>query len=179
VIIDLEASLEGGTRALSLRVPGTGEDGRPQLRERTLNVKIPRGILAGQHIRLAGQGEKLPGETGAGDLFLEVSFATHALYRPEGRDLHLDLPVAPWEAALGASVQVPTPGGTVELKIAAGSKPGARLRLRGRGLPANPPGDLYATLQIALPPADTDQARAAYSAFAAAAPFNPRSLLGV
>ncbi len=150
-----------------------------QMRQRTLNVKIPRGIQAGQHIRLAGQGETLPGETKAGDLFLEVSFAPHKLYRPEGRDLYLDLPVAPWEAALGASVPVPTPGGTVELKIPAGSKAGAKLRLRGRGLPAKEPGDLYAVLQVVLPPADSDAARAAYSAFAAAAPFNPRSSLGV
>jgi curved DNA-binding protein len=108
-----------------------------------------------------------------------VGFAPHPLYRPEGRDLYLDLPVAPWEAALGASVPVPTPGGTVELKIPAGSKAGARLRLRGRGLPAKEPGDLYAVLQIVLPPADSEQARAAYSAFATAAPFNPRSSLGV
>ena len=114
VTVDLEASLEGGTRALTLSVPEVGEDGRPQLRQRTLNVKIPRGIQAGQHIRLAGQGETLPGESKAGDLFLEVSFAPHALYRPEGRDLYLELagctvgggtgrpacpcprPVAPW-----------------------------------------------------------------------------------
>ncbi|MEP7314352.1 MAG: DnaJ C-terminal domain-containing protein [Pseudomonadota bacterium] len=179
VVVDLEASLEGGTRTLSLRVPGVGDDGRPALHERTLNVKIPRGIQSGQHIRLAGQGEKAPGETKAGDLFLEVGFAPHALYRPEGRDLHLDLPVAPWEAALGASVPVPTPGGAVDLKIPANSKSGARLRLRGRGLPASAPGDLYVTLQIVLPPADSDEARAAYAAFAAAAPFNPRSSLGV
>ena len=177
--VDLEASLEGGTRALTLSVPAVGEDGRPQLRQRTLNVKIPRGIQAGQHIRLAGQGETLPGETQAGDLFLEVIFAPHPLYRPEGRDLYLDLPVAPWESALGATVSVPTPGGTVELKIPAGSKAGAKLRLRGRGLPAKEPGDLYAVLQIVLPPADSDKSRAAYSAFAAAAPFNPRSSLGV
>jgi curved DNA-binding protein len=179
VTVDLEASLEGGTRALALSVPAVGEDGRAQMRQRTLNVKIPRGIQAGQHIRLAGQGETLPGETKAGDLFLEVSFAPHKLYRPEGRDLYLDLPVAPWEAALGASVPVPTPGGTVELKIPAASKAGAKLRLRGRGLPAKEPGDLYAVLQLVLPPADSDAARAAYSAFAEAAPFNPRSSLGV
>jgi curved DNA-binding protein len=179
VTVDLEAALEGGSRALTLNVPEVGEDGRPRMRQRTLNVKIPRGIQAGQHIRLAGQGETLPGETRAGDLFLEVSFAPHPLYRPEGRDLYLDLPVAPWEAALGASVPVPTPGGTVELKIPAGSKAGARLRLRGRGLPAREPGDLYAVLQVVLPPADSDRARAAYAAFAAAAPFNPRSSLGV
>ena len=179
VTVDLEASLEGGTRALTLSIPAMAEDGRPQLRQRTLNVRIPRGIQAGQHIRLAGQGETLPGESKAGDLFLEVAFAPHPLYRPEGRDLYLDLPVAPWEAALGASVPVPTPGGTVELKIPAGSRAGSRLRLRGRGLPAKEAGDLYAVLQVVLPPADSDSARAAYSAFAEAAPFNPRSSLGV
>lgn len=179
VTVDLEASLEGGSRALTLNVPAQDEDGRPHMRARTLNVKFPRGIQAGQHIRLAGQGETLPGETKAGDLFLEVSFAPHPLYRPEGRDLYIDLPVAPWEVALGASVPVPTPGGTVELKIPAGSKAGARLRLRGRGLPAKEPGDLYAVLQIVLPPADSDKTRTAYSEFAAAAPFNPRSSLGV
>jgi curved DNA-binding protein len=179
VTVDLEASLEGGTRSLTLNVPAMGEDGRPRLRQRTLNVKIPRGIQAGQHIRLAGQGETLPGEAQPGDLFLEVGFAPHALYRPEGRDLYLDLPVAPWEAALGASVPVPTPGGTVDLKIPAGSNAGAQLRLRGRGLPAKVPGDLYAVLQVVLPPADSDKARAAYAAFASAASFNPRSALGV
>jgi len=178
VLIDLEASLEGGTRALSLRVPGIGEDGRPLLRERTLNVKIPKGIQAGQHIRLAGQGEKPPGATKAGDLYLEVAFTPHRFYRPEGRDLHLELPVAPWEAALGATVPVPTPGGAVELKIPPNSRAGSRLRLRGRGLPSDPPGDLYATLQIALPPADTGEARKAYEAFAAAVPFNPRTSFG-
>ena len=175
VIIDLEASLEGATRALTLRVPEAGEDGRPRLRERTLNVRIPRGIQAGQHIRLAGQGETPPGATRAGDLYLEVAFAPHRLYRPEGRDLHVELPVAPWEAALGASVPVPTPGGAVDLKVPAGSKAGTKLRLRGRGLPSNPPGDLYVTLQVVLPPADSDAAREAYRAFAAAAPFNPRA----
>lgn len=165
VIIDLAASLEGGTRALT--VGG-----------RTLNVRIPKGIQAGQHIRLAGQGEQMPGEARAGDLLLEVSFAPHPLFRTEGRDLHFDLPVAPWEAALGASVTVPTPGGPVSLQVPAGSRAGTRLRLRGRGLPAQPPGDLYATLQIALPPADNPATRAAYEAFAAAAPFNARSSLG-
>jgi curved DNA-binding protein len=169
IVIDLQASLEGGTRTITLRGPA----------ERTLNVRIPRGIQAGQHIRLAGQGEKLPGEDKPGDLFLEVSFAPHPLYRPEGRDLHLELPVAPWEAALGASVRVPTPDGAVDLKIPAGSKAGSRMRLRGRGLPSATPGDLYVTLQIVLPPAHDATVRAAYEALAAAAPFDPRSALGV
>jgi len=179
VMIDLDAALQGGTRTLTLRVPEYGEDGRPRLHERTLNVKIPKGILAGQHIRLAGQGEKPPGATQAGDLILEVGFAPHRLYRPEGRDLNLDLPVAPWEAALGATVEVPTPEGPVSLRVPPGSRAGTRLRLRGRGMPAQSPGDLYAVLQITLPPADSDSARAAYEAFAAAAPFNPRSSFGV
>ncbi|HNR21542.1 MAG TPA: DnaJ C-terminal domain-containing protein [Steroidobacteraceae bacterium] len=165
VIVDLAASLEGGTRTLTVG-------------DRTLNVKIPKGIQAGQHIRLAGQGGQMPGEARPGDLLLEVSFAPHPHFRPEGRDLYLDLPVAPWEAALGASVTVPTPEGPVSLQVPPGSRAGTRLRLRGRGLPARPPGDLYATLQIALPPADTAAARAAYEAFAAGAPFNPRSSLG-
>ncbi len=180
VVIDLEASLEGGARTLTLRMPELGDDGRPVARERTLNVQIPRGIQAGQHIRLAGQGEPAPAKEGKpGDLFLEVSFAPHRLYRPEGRDLHLDLPVAPWEAALGAGVRVPTPGGIVDLKIAAGSKQGTRMRLRGRGLPAKEPGDLYVTLQIALPPAD-EPVRTAYEALATASgAFNPRASLGV
>ena len=179
VVVDLEASLEGGSRTLTLRMPDYGGNGPPQLRERTLNVKIPRGIQAGQHIRLAGQGEKPPGAAKAGDLLLEVAFAPHRYYRPEGRDLHVDVPVAPWEAALGAKVTVPTPDGSVALQVPAGSRGGTRLRLRGRGLPATPPGDLYATLQIALPPAETSEARAAYEAFAAATAFNPRASLGV
>jgi len=179
VVIDLEAALEGGSRTLTLRVPEVDSEGRPHMRDRTLNVKIPKGIQAGQHIRLAGQGEKLPGESKAGDLLLEVAFAPHRLYRLEGRDLHLELPVAPWEAALGAKVTVPTPEGPVALQIPAGSRAGKQLRLRGRGLPSNPPGDLYATLQIVLPPADSEAARKAYEALAAATPFNPRDSLGV
>jgi curved DNA-binding protein len=174
VDIDLEASLQGATRLVTLRVPEMGEDGRPRLRDRSLNVRIPKGIQAGQHIRLAGQGES-PAGVAAGDLYLEVRFAPHKLYRPEGRDLYLDLPVAPWEAALGATVKVPTPAGTVEMKVPAGSRDGSRLRLKGRGLPSQPPGDLYATLRVALPPADSEPVRAAYRAFAAAAPFDPRA----
>ena len=179
IIVDLDASLTGATRTLTLRVPEVDGEGRLVQRERTLNVKIPKGIQAGQHIRLAGQGEKLPGEAKAGDLLLEVTFAPHAIYRPDGRDLQFDLPVAPWEAALGANVKVPTPAGPVELRIPAGSRAGSRLRLRGRGLPSNPPGDLYAVLQIALPPVQGESARAAYEAFAAAVSFNPRASLGV
>jgi curved DNA-binding protein len=144
-----------------------------------LNVQVPKGILAGQHIRLAGQGARPPGEGTPGDLFIEVEFQPHPLYRIDGRDLYLDLPVAPWEAALGATVKTPTPTGTVDLKIPPGSHAGTKLRLKGRGIPASPPGDFYVVLQISLPAANDDKAKAAYAAMAAALPFNPRASLGV
>jgi curved DNA-binding protein len=169
VLLDLDASLQGGARTLTL-------DGR------TLNVHIPRGILAGQHIRLAGQGSRAQGGQGSdksGDLFIQVEFQPHPLYRADGRDLAMTLPVAPWEAALGASIKAPTPGGLVDLKIPAGAHAGSKLRLKGRGIPSSPPGDLYAVLEIVLPEAADEKARAAYRAFAAACPFNPRARLGV
>ncbi len=177
VVIDLDASLQGGTRTLTLRVPGRDAQGQPATR--TLNVKIPRGIQAGQHIRLAGQGEPSPGGGQRGDLLLEVSFAPHPLFRPDGRDLHMELPVAPWEAALGASITVPVPESAVQLKVPAGSGSGTRLRLRGRGLPSTPAGDLFVTLKVVQPPADRDAVREAYRALQAAAPqFDPRAGLG-
>ncbi len=178
VMIDLDASLTGGSRAFTLRMPELDAAGRVATKSRTLNVQIPKGILPGQHIRLAGQGARAGGGA-AGDLFLEVEFQPHPLYRVDGRDLYLDLPVAPWEAMLGATVKTPTPSGVVELKIPPGSHSGGKLRLKGRGIPATPPGDLYAVLQIALPPVRDAKARAAYEALAAAIPFNPREQLGV
>jgi len=179
VLLDLDATLHGGTRQLSLRVPEIDAEGRLVSKERVLNVQVPKGILAGQHIRLAGQGARPPGEGTPGDLFIEVEFQPHPLYRLDGRDLYLDLPVAPWEAALGATVKTPTPTGTVDLKIPPGSHAGTKLRLKGRGIPASPPGDFYVILHIALPPAKDDKAKAAYAAMAAAVPFNPRANLGV
>jgi curved DNA-binding protein len=179
VLLDLDATLQGGARQLSLRVPEIDADGRLVSKERVLNVQVPKGILAGQHIRLAGQGARPAGTGAPGDLFIEVEFQPHALYRNDGRDLYLELPVAPWEAALGATVKTPTPAGTVDLKIPAASHAGSKLRLKGRGIPASPPGDFYVVLQIALPAANDDKARAAYADMAAALPFNPRAILGV
>lgn len=179
VMLDLDASLNGGTRSFTLRMPEIDAEGRLTAKERTLNIQVPKGILAGQQIRLAGQGAPAHGNGTAGDLYIEVDFAPHTLYRVDGRDLLLELPVAPWEATLGATVKTPTPGGTVELKIPAGSHAGSKLRLKGRGIPAKPPGDFYVVLQIALPPADNEKAKAAYAAMAAALPFNPRASLGV
>ena len=179
VLLDLEASLHGGARTFTLRMPEIDEEGRLVSKERTLNVQVPKGILAGQNIRLAGQGARASGGgSPPGDLYIEVDFAPHSLYRVEGRDLSMELPVAPWEAALGGSVKTPTPTGSVDLKVPPGSRTGSKLRLKGRGIPASPPGDFYVVLQIALPAANDDKAKAAYAAFAAALPFNPRASLG-
>src|SRR5258708_6637550 len=174
VLLDLDATLHGGARQLALRVPEIDAEGRLVSKERVLNVQVPKGILAGQHIRLAGQGARPPGSGTPGDLFIEVEFQPHPLYRIDGPAFYLDLPVAPWEAALGATVKTPTPTGTVDLKIPPGSQGGTKLRLKGRGIPASPPGDFYVIPQIALPPANDEKAKAAYATLAAAAPFNPR-----
>jgi len=179
VLLDLDSTLTGGSRSFTLRVPEIDAEGRISARERVLNVQVPKGILPGQTIRLAGQGAAPHGEGKAGDLYIEVEFQPHPLYRIEGRDLYLDLPVTPWEAALGATVKSPTPSGPVELKVPAGAHAGSKLRLKGRGIPSSPPGDFYVVLQIALPAAADDKARAAYRALAEAVPFNPRAGLGV
>jgi len=178
--IALEDALHGAQRQISLRAQEIDAQGRPQLVDRTLDVRIPAGIRPGQFIRLAGQG--LPGHGGepAGDLYLEVRIAPHALYRVEGSDLYMTLPVTPTEAALGAHVTVPAPGGGhVDVAIPKGARGGMKLRLKERGLGGKTPGHLYLLLEIALPPADSDAARAAYEQLAKAAPsFNPRQRLG-
>ncbi len=175
VQIDLQDSYRGARRSISLRVPQIDPSGQVVMQQRQLDVNIPRGIRDGQHLRLAGQGGPGLGEGPAGDLYLEIEFAPHAQFRVDGRDVYLDLAVAPWEAALGASVTVSTPDGSVQLGVPAGSSAGRKLRLKGRGLPSVPPGDLYAVLSIALPPADTAQAQDAYREMAKTfGDFNPR-----
>ncbi|APW37032.1 cytochrome C biogenesis protein [Rhodoferax koreense] len=179
VLIALEDSYAGTTRRIVLRVPERDEQGRVQMREQQLDVTIPRGVRAGQHIRLAGRGAPGMGNGKPGDLFLEVEFEPHAHYRVDKRDVYLDLPVSPWEAALGAEINVPTPSGEVELKIPAGSSAGRKLRLKGRGIPGSTPGDFYFVLQIAVPPADSDAASQLYRDMAAQfKSFNPRAKLG-
>jgi curved DNA-binding protein len=179
VLIDLEDAFQGATRAITLRHPELDSSGHVVTRERTLNVKIPKGVKEGQRIRLAGQGAPGMGEGPAGDLYLEINFKPHPLYRVEGRDLYLDLPVAPWEAALGATVKTPTPAGPVDLKIPAGTRSGQKLRLKGRGIPGTPPGDIYVIPQIVLPPASTEAAKNRYREMEKELAFNPRSKLGV
>ncbi|MEJ2310398.1 MAG: DnaJ C-terminal domain-containing protein [Gammaproteobacteria bacterium] len=179
VLIDLEDAFNGATRVITLQAPESDRSGHVGMRERTLNVRIPKGVKEGQRIRLAGQGSPGPGGGQRGDLFLEIAFRPHPLYRIEGRDLTLELPVTPWEAALGATVKVPTPAGKVDLKIPAGTASGRKMRLKGRGIPGKTPGDLYVVPQITLPPADSEAAKALYRKMERELAYNPRARLGV
>lgn len=179
ILIDIEDSFSGAKRSISLRVPSLTEDGHVVTRERTLNVSIPKGIRPGQQIRLAGQGGQGLGGGEAGNLYLEVQFRDHPFYRVDGADLYVDLPVAPWEAALGTSVKVPTPSGKVDLKIPPNSNQGRKLRLKGRGLPGKTPGDLYVVLKVTLPPADSEDAKRLYEEMRDKLGFNPRANVGV
>lgn len=177
--IDLRDAYAGAKRTITLRNPEVDAQGHVAVKERTLNVTIPKGVREGQSIRLAGQGSPGMGKGPAGDLYLEVRFAPDPLYRVDGKDVSLDVPIAPWEAALGASIKVPTPEGPVMLKVPPDSTKGRTMRLKGRGLPGSPPGDLHAVLKIVLPPAETDKAKELYRDMEREMPFNPRAGLGV
>jgi curved DNA-binding protein len=179
ILIDIEDSYEGASRSIALQMPEVTTEGHVVTRSRTLKVSIPKGVRQGQQIRLSGQGAKGQGSGKAGDLYLEIKFKPHRFYRVEGSDVYLDLPLAPWEAALGAKVKVPTPSGAVDLKVPANSQAGKKLRLKGRGIPAKPPGDLYVVLQIALPPADDEKTRAIYRRMQEEVGFNPRAAMEV
>lgn len=174
ILLDVEDAFTGAERQLSLQVPRLDGSGRVILEARTLNVKIPRGIREGQIIRLAGQGAAGMGAGKPGDLLLEVGFKAHPRLRPDGRDLRLSLPIAPWEAALGAVVPVDLPGGALNVRIPAGAQTGKQLRVRGKGIPSTPPGDLYIDIRIVVPPASTPEARALYETMQREMAFDPR-----
>lgn len=178
VLIDLEDSYRGAKRSISLRTPKVDASGHVVMEDRTLDVSIPKGIRAGQHLRLAGQGGQGSHAGAVGNLFLEIEFKPHALFRVDDRDVYLTLPLAPWEAALGATVNVPTPEGSVSLTIPPHSCAGKKLRLKGKGIPSgsanSPAGDQYVVLEIALPSANNDKEKAAYQVMAEAFDFNPR-----
>ena len=175
VMIDLEDSYRGAKRMISLRVPVFDAEGHGVLQDRQLEVNIPKGVREGQHLRLAGQGAPGYGSAPPGDLYLEITLRPQRPFRVDGGDVFIDLPVSPWEAALGAIITAPTPEGDVQLTIPAGSLQGRKLRLKGKGLPGKTPGDLYAVLGIALPKPDSPAQRDAYEALAKAFPhFDPR-----
>lgn len=174
VLLDIEDAFSGAARQIALRAPKVDALGRVTMESRTLNVKIPRGVREGQAIRLAGQGEPGIGGGAPGDLMLEVHFKPHPRFRADGRDLHMDLPVAPWEAALGATIAVDLPHGTIKVRVPAGVQGGKQLRVRGKGIPGEPPGDLLLDIQLVLPPADTPEARRIYETMARELAFDPR-----
>lgn len=168
ITISLEDAFHGAKKTIR-RPSGSSETG-------TLNVKVPAGITSGKKIRLSGQGRAGMGGS-AGDLLLEINIATHSHYRLDGKNVILDLPIAPWEAALGAKVTVPTLAGKINLTIPAGAKSGQKMRLKGRGLPGKEPGDQIVNLQIITPAADTDKAIQLYQQMAEELSFNPREEL--
>ncbi|MFC9433787.1 DnaJ C-terminal domain-containing protein [Nocardia sp. NPDC057030] len=164
--------------ALELTVEEAYRGGKRKLRlgERTYDVDIPAGVIDGQRIRLAGQGGRGSGDAPAGDLYLVVHIKPHPRFRLVGRDIYLDLPVSPWEAALGATVAIPTPSGEAKVKVAPGSSTGRKLRLRGAGMP-NPrgaDGNLYAEVKVMVPAKPTARERELFEQLAAASTFDPR-----
>lgn len=175
IVISLEDSYVGAQKTITLSRPGVDQGGHVTTSPHTITLSIPRGIIEGQQIRLEGQGAGGSGQAGNGDLFLEIAVAPHRIFTMDKRDIHLSLPVTPWEAALGATISVPTLGGTVELKIPPGSQTGKRLRLKGRGLcSSSQSGHQYVTLTIVTPEAVTEDQKKLYQEMARLMPINPR-----
>jgi curved DNA-binding protein len=178
--IALEDAYRGTEVDLELAVPEYDENGFPHRVRRTFKARIPRGATDGQRLRLPGKGGKGLNGGRDGDLYLNIALHPHRLFRVSGHDLFLDLPLAPWEAVLGTTVQVPTLGGSVRLKVPPGTHAGQQLRLAGRGLPKPHAGegDLFAIVQITVPTAMSERERELFKELAEASAFNPREHLG-
>jgi curved DNA-binding protein len=176
VRIALEQAYHGAVLDLNLQIPEYDDSGRLRRVPRTIKARIPKGVTSGERLRLPGKGGKGANGGRDGDLYLVIDIASHPLFRVSGRDLYLDLPLAPWEAVLGATIEIPTPAGTVRLKVKPGTQAGQQLRLGKRGLPKpDSEGDLYAIVQIAVPPAASDREKELYEALSEASSFNPRA----
>ncbi len=176
--VSLEEAFHGGQRSFILETPAIDAHGRVTLAQRTISLTIPTGVVAGTIMRLRGQGRPGSAPDLAGELYLTIELSPHRLYRVDDQDVSLEVPIAPWEAVLGGKVAVPTLGGTVDATIPAGAVSGQRLRLKGRGLPGDMPGDQYLTLRITVPTVVSDKARELYRALARESAFNPRADLG-
>ncbi len=177
--ISIEDAYNGTTLSLNLSMPGYDAQGNLRRTPHTVKARIAPGAVDGQRLRLPGKGGKGFAGGRDGDLYLDIRLKPHRLYRADGHDLYIDLPLAPWEAALGATIEVPTLAGAVNLKVPAGTSAGQKLRLAGRGLP-NPrgsAGDLFAVTQIAMPVPD-ERERALYQELASGSTFNPRRHFG-
>lgn len=180
IMISLADAFHGGKQAITLTRPVVDSNGHVSTSPHTLHVAIPQGIIEGQRIRLEGQGSQGYGGSPPGDLYLEIAFYPDRLFRPEKRDIHLSVPITPWEASLGATITVPTLGGNVQLKTPPGSQSGKKLRLKGKGLCAGPhKGDQIVTLEIIVPEAVTEEQKKLYKTMAEIMPFNPRSAWGI
>ena len=159
-------SYSGTKRTLALRTVELDDEGHAHERVRELEVSIPKGVREGQMIRLAGKGQPGMGHGPAGDLLLEVKFADDRRWHAEGKDVYQQVHVTPWQAALGGPVEFHTLAGTFQISVPPGSQSGRKLRIRGKGLPAKEPGDLYLVLEITVPVPTTDAQREAYAALA-------------
>jgi curved DNA-binding protein len=179
VQIALEQAFHGTTLDLNLQIPQYGADGQLRRTPHTIKARIPKGVTDGERLRLPGKGGKGANGGRDGDLYLVIHIAPHRLFRVTGRDLYLDLPLAPWEAVLGTTVEIPTLGGSVRLRVRPGTQAGQHLRLAKRGLPKpDSEGDLYAIVQIAVPASVNDRERELYTQLSAASSFDPRSHFG-
>jgi curved DNA-binding protein len=173
--LTIEEAYGGTERRVALERLVADEHGRPRSTTQQLDVRIPAGVVDGQQIRVAAQGQPGVGGGPAGDLLIAVRLLPHRWFRTEGRDVYLDLPVTPWEAALGETVRVPTLGGRVDLKLPKGLPTDRQLRLKGRGLPGNPPGDQFVVLKVVVPHPQSATEETLYRQLAAAHPANPRA----
>ena len=175
--IPLEEAYRGGVKSIALQLQKLNPDGSATTQEKHYEVKIPPGILPGQKIRLAGQGGEGTGNAEKGDLYMKVEIEPHPKFRLERHDLYVDLPVTPWEAALGAEVKLDTLAGPVTLKIPPGTQSGQKLRLKGKGMPnaKGSPGDLYAVAQIKVPRELSGKEKQIFEELRSASAFNPRS----
>jgi curved DNA-binding protein len=177
--IAIEDAWRGTELELNLSVPEIDARGRRRRVPHTFKARIPRGVTDGERLRLKGKGGKGMNGGPDGNLYLNIEFTPHPIYRADGHDLYLDLPLSPWEAALGASVDVPTLAGPVRLKVPAGTNTGKKLRLAGRGLPkrGSAEGDLFAIVQIVVPSQPTEREKTLFKDLADASQFDPRAAL--
>lgn len=177
--ITLEDSFHGEIKTLQLQIPVQDQFGQTKYTTQTVKVKIPAGISDKQQIRLKGQGGKSSGGGEPGDLYIEVHFLPHKWFSWDKKNIHLKIPITPWEAVLGTTIKIPTLGGSVNLKIPKLSQTGTEMRLKGRGLPGHPPGDQFVTLQIVIEPTEDALAIKLYSQLASVCKYNPRTKLGI